>query len=83
METKDFYYDLPKELIAQTPLEPRDSSRLLVMNKTSGELEHRHFYDIIEYLQKEVYHRCKQPTNKFGMGCYYHIEAVVKNAEIT
>lgn len=37
--------------------------------------------DIIEYLQKEVYHRCKQPTNKFGMGCYYHIEAVVKNAE--
>lgn len=36
--------------------------------------------DIIEYLQKEVYHRCKQPTNKFGMGCYYHIEAVVKNA---
>lgn len=39
--------------------------------------------DIIEYLQKEVYHRCKQPTNKFGMGCYYHIEAVVKNAEIT
>lgn len=38
--------------------------------------------DIIEYLQKEVYHRCKQPTNKFGMGCYYHIEAVVKNAEI-
>ena len=38
--------------------------------------------DIIEYLQKEVYHRSKQPTNKFGMGCYYHIEAVVKNAEI-
>ena len=38
--------------------------------------------DIIDYLQKEVYSRCKQPTNKFGMGCYYHIEAVVKNAEI-
>ena len=38
--------------------------------------------DIIDYLQKEVYRRCKQPTNKFGMGCYYHIEAVVKNAEI-
>ena len=51
METKDFYYDLPKELIAQTPVEPRDSSRLLVMDKTSGELEHRHFYDITEYLQ--------------------------------
>ena len=39
METKDFYYDLPKELIAQTPVEPRDSSRLLVMDKTSGELD--------------------------------------------
>ena len=38
--------------------------------------------DIIDYLQKEVYSRCKQPTNKFGMGCYYHIEAVAKNAEI-
>lgn len=38
--------------------------------------------DIIEYLQKEVYHRCKQPTNKFGMGCYYHIESVAKNAEL-
>lgn len=38
--------------------------------------------DIIKYLQEEVYRRCKQPTNKFGMGCYCHIEAVVKNAEI-
>ena len=38
--------------------------------------------DIIEYLQKEVYRRCKQPTNKFGMGCYYHIESVAKNAEL-
>lgn len=38
--------------------------------------------DIIEYLQKEVYRRCKQPTNKFGMGCYYHIESVTKNAEL-
>ena len=38
--------------------------------------------DIIEYLHKEVYRRCKLPTNKFGMGCYYHIEAVVKNAEV-
>lgn len=38
--------------------------------------------DIIKYLKEEVYRRCKQPTNKFGMGCYCHIEAVVKNAEI-
>lgn len=48
--THDFYYDLPKELIAQTPLEPRDSSRLLVLNKETGEMEHRHFYDVIDYL---------------------------------
>lgn len=38
--------------------------------------------DILEYLQKEVFSRCKQPSNKFGMGCYYHIESVVKNAEL-
>lgn len=38
--------------------------------------------DILEYLQKEVYSRSKEPTNKFGMGCYYHIEAVVKNGEL-
>ncbi len=36
--------------------------------------------DILDYLQQEVYSRCKQPANKFGMGCYYHIEAVVKNS---
>ncbi len=50
MNTSDFYYDLPKELIAQTPVEPRDSSRLLVMDKISGKIEHKHFYDIIDYL---------------------------------
>ena len=38
--------------------------------------------DILEYLQNEIYLRCKQPANKFGMGCYYHIEAVVKNGEL-
>lgn len=38
--------------------------------------------DILEYLQKEVYFRCQQPTNQFGMGCYYHIESVVKNSEL-
>ena len=51
MKTKDFWYDLPEELIAQTPLEQRDSSRLLVLGRVSGEVSHRHFYDIIEYLQ--------------------------------
>lgn len=50
MKTSDFYYDLPKELIAQTPLEPRDSSKLLVLGRESGNIEHKHFYDIIDYL---------------------------------
>ena len=48
MKTHDFWYDLPEELIAQTPLERRDSSRLLVLDRRTGALEHRHFYDIIE-----------------------------------
>lgn len=52
MKTSDFYYDLPEELIAQTPVEPRDHSRLLVMDKKTGELTHRHFYDILDYLNE-------------------------------
>jgi S-adenosylmethionine:tRNA ribosyltransferase-isomerase len=51
MKTKDFYYELPPELIAQTPLSRRDASRLLVLNKETGEREHRHFYDLPEYLR--------------------------------
>ena len=50
MKTHDFYYDLPEELIAQTPLEKRDTSRLLCLNRETGEWEHKHFYDIIDYL---------------------------------
>ena len=49
-KTRDFWYDLPEELIAQTPLEKRDTSRLLAVNRQTGELSHRHFYDIIDYL---------------------------------
>lgn len=52
MNTSDFYYDLPKKLIAQTPVEPRDSSRLLVLGRNSGNIEHKHFYDIIDYLDE-------------------------------
>ena len=52
MLTHDFYYDLPKELIAQTPIEPRDHSRLLVYHKDSKAIEHKHFYDIVDYLKK-------------------------------
>lgn len=50
LKTSDFYYDLPQELIAQTPLAQRDGSRLLVLHKEDGRLEHRRFFDIIDYL---------------------------------
>ncbi len=52
MKTSDFYYDLPQELIAQTPLEDRSSSRLLVVDKKNGELSHKHFHDITDYIQE-------------------------------
>lgn len=52
MKRKDFYYDLPQELIAQEPLKDRTSSRLMVLNKDSGEIEHKHFYDIADYLNE-------------------------------
>ena len=51
MKTHDFYYDLPEELIAQTPLEKRDTSRLMVLDKETGEVTHKHFYDILDYLK--------------------------------
>ena len=50
MQVTDFTYELPKELIAQHPMEPRDHSRLLVVDRKTGALEHKHFYDIIDYL---------------------------------
>ncbi len=52
MTTKDFYYDLPEELIAQTPVEPRDSSRLLVYDRKADKVEHKHFYEVGEFLKK-------------------------------
>ncbi len=51
MKTSDFYYDLPEELIAQTPVEPRNSSRLMVLPRNGGEIEHKHFYDLPEFLK--------------------------------
>ncbi|MEO8287280.1 MAG: tRNA preQ1(34) S-adenosylmethionine ribosyltransferase-isomerase QueA [Chloroflexota bacterium] len=51
MRIDEFDYQLPSDLIAQTPVEPRDSSRLLVLHRSTGELEHRHFHDIVEYLR--------------------------------
>ena len=50
MKTSDFWYHLPEELIAQTPLEQRDSSKLLKLNRETGEITHQHFYDVIDSL---------------------------------
>lgn len=52
MNKSDFFYDLPEELIAQHPVEPRDSSRLMTVDKISGEIQHKHFYDILDELRK-------------------------------
>lgn len=51
LHKSDYYYDLPEELIAQDPLEDRASSRMMVLNKKTGEIVHKHFFDIIDYLQ--------------------------------
>ena len=50
MKTSDFNFHLPEELIAQHPLEKRDNSRLMVLDKATGEIEHKHFYDVLNYL---------------------------------
>ena len=52
MKVSDFYFDLPEELIAQCPLEKRDASRLMVLDKETGEIEHKKFHDILEYLKE-------------------------------
>ena len=52
MKTSDFYYDLPEELIAQTPVEPRDSSRMMVYNRKTKKVLHKHFYDVIDFLNE-------------------------------
>ena len=52
MKLEDFDYNLPEELIAQTPLEKRDSSRLMVLDKNTGEITHNHFTDVVDYMEK-------------------------------
>ena len=52
MQKSDFYYDLPEELIAQTPAETRDFSRLMVVDRATGQVEHKHFYDVLDYLNQ-------------------------------
>ena len=51
MKKSDFYYDLPEELIAQTPEQKRDNSRMLVLDRATGAMEHKHFYDIVDYFE--------------------------------
>lgn len=51
MKKQDFYYDLPKERIAQTPIEPRDHSKMMVLHRDTHGIDHKHFYDILEYLR--------------------------------
>ncbi|MBE6556695.1 MAG: hypothetical protein E7664_02990 [Ruminococcaceae bacterium] len=53
MRTSDFFYELPERLIAQHPVEQRDTSRLMVLDRKSGSIEHRHFFDILDYLRPE------------------------------
>lgn len=52
MKRSDFFYELPEELIAQTPIEPRNASRMLKVDRITGEVEHRHFYNLCDYLKK-------------------------------
>lgn len=52
MKTSDFYYDLPEELIAQTPIEPRNASRMMILDKNTGEIEHKIFKDLTDYLEE-------------------------------
>ena len=51
MKTSDYYYELPEKLIAQTPLEPRDSSRLLVLDRNTRKMEHKIFRDVLDFLE--------------------------------
>ena len=85
MKTEDFNFELPEELIAQTPLEKRDSSKLLVLNKDDGSIEHKHFNNIIDYLNSDdvlVLNDTKViPARLFGMkvGTDAHIELLLLN----
>ena len=51
MKKSDFYYDLPPSQIAQSPIEPRDHSRLMFLDRATGEIQHRMFYDVLDYLK--------------------------------
>ena len=70
IKTTDFDYDLPEELIAQTPLKDRKTSRMMVLHIPTGEYEHKHFYDIVDYLaqkKKQVHMLNCYSLNKWKM----------------
>ena len=83
MKTSDFDYELPSELIAQTPIEPRDHSRLLVVNRADESIAHRHFYDLPDLLCKGdvlVFNDSRVlPARLFGhrVGCYGKVEMLL------
>ena len=83
----DFHYDLPPERIAQTPITPRDASRLLVMNRETGKLEHRTFRDILEYIRPEdvlVLNDTKViPARIIGRRAYKAVSGSVEKSDST
>lgn len=85
MRIEDFDFDLPKELIAQTPLKNREESRLLILNRKTGEIAHKHFYDIIDYLNPGdtlVLNNTKViPARLYGVkqDTHAHIEVLLLN----
>jgi len=90
MKTQDFFYKLDEKLIAQTPIEPRDHSRLLVYDRKKDHISHQHFYDIIDYLQKGdvlVVNNTKViPARLIGhkVGCTGHMEVfLLKRIDLT
>ena len=79
MKTSEFDFDLPQELIAQTPLANRSSSRLLVLHRATGEIEHRHFYELVDYLKPgdvlvRILHNECDAGLPLGGGPYYRWE---------
>ena len=75
MKTSDFNYELPPELIAQTPIPQRDASRLLVLDKNTGAWQHRHFYDLPEYLRPGDCHtKCRMPDLSTVICIYSYVQ---------
>ena len=81
MDIELFDYDLPEELIAHTPLKKRDTSRLMVLDKETGDVEHKHFYDILDYLKPGdvlVRNNTKViPARLYGLNCTRNVQALL------